>query len=114
MLVAYLQGQASPAGRTHGPDKSPDFYGWCGGAGVSPRPGKTAQLLGGVSGLDELPHCCCVCESTAKDIVTTVCVLSRAPPLGRRFISNVDLVDFPRRNFAPQGQFEVIKPVTAQ
>lgn len=31
VLAAYLQGQSSPTGRTHGPDKSPDFffsYGW--------------------------------------------------------------------------------------
>lgn len=61
------------------------FMGGAGGAGVSPRLGKTAQLLGGVLGLDELPHCCCVCESTAKDVITTVCLLSWAPPLGRRF-----------------------------
>lgn len=29
--AAYLQGQSSPTGWTHGPDKSPDFYGWCRG-----------------------------------------------------------------------------------
>lgn len=26
VLAAYLQGQSSPTGRTHGPDKSPDFF----------------------------------------------------------------------------------------
>lgn len=48
VLVAYLQGQSSPAGRTHGPDKSPDFYGWCGGgAGVSPRLGEERSAAAG-------------------------------------------------------------------
>lgn len=33
--AACLQGQGSPTGRTHGPDKSPDFYGWHRGGRVT-------------------------------------------------------------------------------
>lgn len=35
MSAAYLQGQSSPTGRAHGPDKSPDVYGWCRGRHVA-------------------------------------------------------------------------------
>lgn len=90
-----------------------------GGAGVSPRLGRTAQLLRGVLGLDELPHRCCVCESTAEDIVTSVCVLSWAPatgppPLGRRSYQLRGFGRFSKEEFCSARTVEVIKPVTAQ
>lgn len=74
--LAYLQGQSSPTDQTHGPDKSPVFMG---GAAVSMQLlwlRMTRQLLQGVLEPDELPHCRADSESTAKDIITTVCALS--------------------------------------
>lgn len=72
--LAYLRGQSSPTGQPHGPDKSPVFMG---GAAVSMRLSglrlwMTRQLLQGVLERDELPHRRAVCESSAKDFITTV------------------------------------------
>lgn len=59
------------------------------GAGMSPWLWlwTTAQLLRDVLALDELPQCCSVCESTAEDIITTVCILIWAPLLGQYLLS---------------------------
>lgn len=90
VLAAYSQGQSSPTGRTRGSDKSPDFVLWVAqGAGVSPprlRLAESAQLPRGVSEPDEPPHCCCVCQGAAEDIITTVGVLRWAPLLSVMWI----------------------------
>lgn len=70
--LAYLRGQSSPTGQTHGPDKSPVFMG---GAAVSMQLSwlwlsMTRQLLQGILERDELPHRRAVCGSSAKDITT--------------------------------------------
>lgn len=72
MSLAYLRGQSSPTGQTHGLDKSPFFMG---GAAVGmqlPWLWMARQLLQGVLERDELPQRRAVCGSSAKDFITAV------------------------------------------
>lgn len=76
--LAYLCGQSSPTGQTHGPDKSPVFMG---STAVSMQLSRlwlrlTCQLLQGVLKHEELPHRRAVCGGSAKDFITTVWELS--------------------------------------